>query len=104
MNAEQRARELLADVFAENDAWMHAQTVRAEINIDVPMEMALIAITRALTRPAPTDAEVEAAAKRIAASDFDRIGDEVSVWEALDWSMRNKYLRMARAALGVGDG
>lgn len=44
------------------------------------------------TRPAPTEAEVEAAAKRI----FEA-GGTVSLSESMEWG---HYLRMARAALG----
>lgn len=51
------------------------------------------------TRPAPTEAEVEAAAKRLAVDDDWRPED----WDHIDYGTRADYLRMARAALGVGE-
>lgn len=48
------------------------------------------------TRPAPTEAEVLAAAKRMAAVDYG-----CDVWSETIEDVRNKYLRMARAALGI---
>lgn len=49
------------------------------------------------TRPAPSEAEVEAAAKRLAVDDDWRPED----WDHIDYGTRADYLRMARAALGV---
>lgn len=43
------------------------------------------------TRPAPTEAEVEAAAKRMTSG----------AWDILEPHMQARYLDMARAALGV---
>ena len=55
------------------------------------------------TRPAPSEAEVEAAAKRILAADSRDVGGVDSYWDWLMPAGRENYLRMARAALGVGE-
>lgn len=53
------------------------------------------------TRPAPTEAEVEAAAKRI----FDFSADpRAPGWKDVSHDTRDHYRHLARAALGVGDG
>ena len=48
------------------------------------------------TRPAPSEAEVEAAAKRVW-----EVAPNFFAWHIASDCVRNKYLRMARAALGV---
>lgn len=56
-----------------------------------------------LTLPAPSGEEVEAAAKRIAAADSGVSLEHVErLWEKFHESLRNRFRRMARAALGVG--
>lgn len=52
------------------------------------------------TRPAPSEAEVEAAAKRM----WQLVGFEAGYpdWQAADESEKEPFRRMARAALGVG--
>lgn len=54
------------------------------------------------TRPAPTEAEVEAAAMRIMATDRRDVARVDSYWAWLMPVEQENYRRMARAALGVG--
>lgn len=48
------------------------------------------------TRPAPTEADVEAAAKRMW-----EVAPNFFAWDLASEAVHNKYFRMARAALGV---
>lgn len=99
MNAEQRARELLAEEYERERMTLGAADIRAGVLL-TSEQLALRAIARALTRPAPTEAEVEAAANAI----FDFAADpRAPGWEDVSHDTRDYYRCMARAALGVGD-
>lgn len=103
MNAEQKARELLAEEYERDAFWRSRAEKLRSGDADVCRQDALIlrAITRALQQR-PSEEEVEAAAKRIAVANCKMEGYDPDVlWAMLDESARLATIRMARAALGV---
>lgn len=97
MNAEQKARELLAEEYERDRHFAIAQDIRDDRLISGD-RLALRAITRALQQR-PSEDEVEAAAKRM----WQLVGFERGYpdWQAADESEKEPFRRMARAALGV---